>query len=380
MNIVKQLILKYMQKEKNAFDGFTNLYELSKTLRFELKPVGNTQKMLEENQVFEKDKTKQEKYTKIKPYFDRLHLEFVKESLQNPTLQFDNYLSALKEVKENKKDTDKKIKDARIKSLQDQEKKLRKEIVSLFDKKAKEYSEKYPNFKKKDIGMLFEEEIFGLLKEKYGNEKETQILDEDDQTASIFDDWKRFTGYFLKFHETRKNLYKDDGTSTAIATRAIDQNLRRFCDNLQIFEKIKNKKDFSEIEKDFNVLVANVFSLNYYNKCFLQDGIDKYNKVLGGETIEKTGEKKKGINELINEYRQKSGDKLPFLKPLDKQILSEKEKFIEGIENDQEFSVVLQEFYQKADEKINVLRTLIDDFIKNNNTYDLRVLPTFLWV
>ncbi len=37
------------------FKDFTNLYELSKTLRFELKPVGETQKMLKENQIFFKD-------------------------------------------------------------------------------------------------------------------------------------------------------------------------------------------------------------------------------------------------------------------------------------------------------------------------------------
>lgn len=362
-----------MQKEKNAFEGFTNLYELSKTLRFELKPVGNTQKMLDDNKVFEEDKIKQEKYTKIKPYFDRLHREFVKESLQNSSLQFDNYLIALKEMKESKKETDKKIKDARIKALQDQEKKLRKEIADLFDQKAKEYSDKYPYLKKKDIGIFFEEGIFGLLKEKYGNEKETEVF-ENNKKSTIFDDWKRFTGYFLKFHETRKNFYKDDGTSTAIATRIIDHNLRKFCDNLQIFEKIKNKIDFSEIEKNYHISISNVFSLNYYNKCFLQDGIDKYNKILGGETIEKSGVKIKGFNELINEHRQSSGDKLPLMKSLDKQILSEKEKFIDEIENEQEFFAVLQEFYKKADEKINTLKNLINDFVKNNDAYDLNAI------
>ena len=43
-------------KNKSIFDNFTNLYEVQKTLRFELKPVGNTQKMLDEADVFGKDK------------------------------------------------------------------------------------------------------------------------------------------------------------------------------------------------------------------------------------------------------------------------------------------------------------------------------------
>ena len=36
------------KKEFKSFGDFTNLYEVQKTLRFELKPVGNTPKMLEE--------------------------------------------------------------------------------------------------------------------------------------------------------------------------------------------------------------------------------------------------------------------------------------------------------------------------------------------
>jgi len=63
---------------KNSFAGFTNLYELSKTLRFELKPVGETEKLLSENQVFLTDKIRQNKYEEIKPFLDEFHLDFIK--------------------------------------------------------------------------------------------------------------------------------------------------------------------------------------------------------------------------------------------------------------------------------------------------------------
>ena len=36
------------------FSGFTNKYEVSKTLRFELKAIAETQRLLEENNVFKK--------------------------------------------------------------------------------------------------------------------------------------------------------------------------------------------------------------------------------------------------------------------------------------------------------------------------------------
>ena len=68
--------------KKNNFENFTNLYPLSKTLRFELKPVGRTEELLKLNKVFKTDKIIKEKYEATKPYFDRLHREFAKEALQ----------------------------------------------------------------------------------------------------------------------------------------------------------------------------------------------------------------------------------------------------------------------------------------------------------
>lgn len=65
------------------FSQFTNKYELSKTLRFELKPQLETQQLLEQNNVFGKDEIIQKKYVKTKIYFDKLHREFVADSLKD---------------------------------------------------------------------------------------------------------------------------------------------------------------------------------------------------------------------------------------------------------------------------------------------------------
>lgn len=67
----------------SPFSHFTNQYSLPKTLRFELKPIGETQRLLEENNVFEQDRVLRDKYIKTKPFFDKLHQTFVKESLEN---------------------------------------------------------------------------------------------------------------------------------------------------------------------------------------------------------------------------------------------------------------------------------------------------------
>jgi CRISPR-associated protein Cpf1 len=76
-------------------------------LRFELKPVGETQKLLNENKVFNKDKIVNESYNKIKPYLDKLHIKFIEESLKNLHMDFleveEKYLEWQKETDKNKK-------------------------------------------------------------------------------------------------------------------------------------------------------------------------------------------------------------------------------------------------------------------------------------
>lgn len=368
------------KKEFKTFSEFTNLYSLSKTLRFELKPVGNTQKMLEEAQVFKKDEIIQKKYEKTKPYFDRLHREFVDEALSGAVLTgLDEYFKILKIWQK-----DKKNKEAQ-KAYESKLQELRRAVVNKFDNKAEKWvNEIYTSvgLKNKNIEILFEEAIFDLLKTRYGEDPKSIIkVEENDKDGgsiikqiSIFDSWKGFTGYFKKLFETRRNFYKDDGTSTALATRIIDQNLKRFCDNLQVFENVKDKidkNDSEDVEKDFNVSLAEVFSLEFYNRCLLQNGIDFYNKILGGETME-NGKKKKGINELINKYRQDhKSEKLPFLKKLDKQILSEKANFLDEVKNEAELLEVLKKFHQTAEDKTTLLKKLFTDFVGKNEEYDL---------
>jgi len=190
------------------FSKFTNQYELSKTLRFELKAIAETQRLLEENNVFKKDEIIQNKYTKTKVYFDQLHQEFVADSLQN--LEFSD-LEKYEEILNNyKKDKNNKT---FKKELEAQEKRLRKEVVECFNATAKVWAEKYSTEKKKlkpNISFLSDEKVFELiLLEKYGknedgsytegtteifrkyDKKTGEILEEKE--ISIFEGWKGFT-------------------------------------------------------------------------------------------------------------------------------------------------------------------------------------------
>lgn len=346
--------------DQKVFEKFTNLYSLSKTLRFELKPIGNTQKMLDNADIFKKDKIRKEKYEQTKPFFDELHREFINECLKDKKIEnLERYFKKLEKLQKNKKD------DQTKKEFKDISKELREEINNYFKEN--------PLFE-----TIFSKEVFEELKKKYGEREDSFlkdesgnfILDDNNQKISIFDEWKNFTGYFDKFQETRKNLYKDDGTSTAVATRIIDQNLKRFCENLQLFNSIKDRINFKEVESNFSVNLDNVFLLNYYNSCMLQNGINKYNEILGGKTKE-NGEKLKGLNEVINKYRQDSKEKIDFFKLLDKQILSEKEDFFKSIEDDEDLLNYLKAFFISAEEKTGYLKKILDSFFNNPKQYDL---------
>ncbi len=88
----------------SVFDQFTNKYSLSKTLRFELKPVGKTQEMLKENNVFDIDRAIREKYIKTKPFFDRLHREFIQAGLEGFVFSdLREYEAALKKFMDDRK-------------------------------------------------------------------------------------------------------------------------------------------------------------------------------------------------------------------------------------------------------------------------------------
>lgn len=361
------IIIKLMN---NSFRKFTNMYSLQKTLRFELKPVGKTSEMLSEDKVIQIDEDRMKSYEKIKPFIDRLHRDFINEALES--LELSNLENLMDYYLNYKKDrSNKGAKDKYNKVLQD----TRNEVVKAFNKTGFEWSKnKFPNLniKKSDLNILFEEEIFQVMKSLYGSELESKLVNKaTGELVSIFDSWKGFKGYFDKFFKTRENFYKSDGTSSSIATRIVDQNLIRYIENLLIYRALDKKINFTEVEENFGINVSEIFTIENYNKCLLQAGIDNYNNIIGGVTL-KNGEKKKGINELVNKYRQDNkGEKLPFLRKLDKQIHSEKEKFIDEIENIDQLEEVLKEFLMSTGEKINKVKNLVNNLLDNPDQFDL---------
>ena len=73
-----------------AFENFTGLYPLSKTLRFELKPIGKTLEYIEKSELLERDSHRAEIYVKVKEIIDNYHKQFIEDSLRDFKLKYNN--------------------------------------------------------------------------------------------------------------------------------------------------------------------------------------------------------------------------------------------------------------------------------------------------
>lgn len=65
-----------------ALDQFTGLYPVSKTLHFELKPVGNTLEQIKKGELISQDEERAKDYKTMKKLLDLWHKHFIVESLQ----------------------------------------------------------------------------------------------------------------------------------------------------------------------------------------------------------------------------------------------------------------------------------------------------------
>lgn len=345
------------------FNAFTQQYPLSKTLRFELKPIGKTLEYIKAKNFLEKDATLAESYQKIKPILDDYHREFIELALKDTHLtQLSDFQTTYLALKSSKKD-DKLRKD--LKELQD---KLRKQIVKQFDK---------DDTTKALFKRLFAKKLFGSKKEK-GDLAKWVIQKEGRESPKIalIEQFIGFTTYFSGFYENRKNLYSHENKHTAIAYRLIHENLPRFVDNIHTLSHIKNK--YADLYQQFNYLdeqVSNSFDdfniddlseIDFYNHLLTQSGITAYNALLGGKTLD-NGKKLQGVNEIINLYNQKNKCKVAKLKPLHKQLLSDKQSlsFLPSrFEDDNEVCNAINDFYRGYYEDFTKIQALLNDIQK----------------
>lgn len=323
---------------------FTNLYQVSKTLRFELVPTKKTREILHEEskqqKLLEADKKRAKDFIITKEVIDRFHRKFI-DSVLDDIKKDSSIIKMLQRCStENGKDE------------------LRK-IIS-------EYFQKDPQYK-----VLFGKGLFIKENKKNGHpESPLYKYAKNKSEKSVLESFVNFTTFFKGYQENRKNMYVNKKQTTAIAYRIVNVNLPKFEENNICFSEIQKTDLMATLDKNELLkkllngkMYEEVFRLDYYVNVWKQTEIDKYNDIVGV------------INTDIKQYndtltaKKKSG--LPLLKKLYKQILGFKEEDKEnwrfrGFNSDEEMlkgiGVFCEEYKSKIEKRLRHLLESINDF------------------
>ena len=378
--------------EKCIWKEFTNQYGLSKTLRFELVPVGKTQENIKNSGLIEKDEKRAEEYKIMKKIIDEYHKYFIDSVLKNVGINKNdleklfNLYNEIKNLKKNK-NKEKKFENSQKKFLVE-----KKTIKTNLRKKVEEFKLN-ENFKFKD---LFGKKLIQKILPTWFDEN-FKIFENKNkkELKKLIEEFKNWTTYFNGFNENRKNIYKVD-IATSIIYRIVEDNMIKFFNNINNYNKLKEdyQNDFFEdkIYKELNEELKNkklneIFKIENFNNCLNQKGIDNFNTILGGKKLENENEKRKGLNEYINLFSQRKNDrKIRYLKmtELFKQILSDSEtsSFVyKKIENDKNLIKNLNSIYNNLNDKnkdkenLNIferIKNLFED-IKEKNLKEIYI-------
>lgn len=345
-----------------SFKDFTGLYPLSKTLRFELRPIGRTHEHICTSGILDEDEHRAESYLKVKKIIDEYHKSYIEEVLADFCLATENNgkKDSLEEYLEQYRlasgSRDKKLFDAIHDNLRTQ---IAKRLSSA-DKYKTLFSEK-----------LIKEDLIAFLQGREGAAEKIALVEE----------FRDFTTYFVGFHENRRNMYTDEAIATAIPYRLIHENLPKFVDNMRSFEQAVQTdiKDhltelYGNFEEYLNVnAIEEMFQIDYYNMVLTQSQIDVYNSILGGKVLD-DGTKIQGLNEYINLYNQQHKEaRLPKLKPLFKQILSDRSAISwlpEEFTTDNEVLSAIQECYLSLSEQV-IGDAMLKQLLESLADYDL---------
>lgn len=345
-------------------DQFIGIYPVSKTLRFQLKPIGRTEEWIQKGGIIEDDEQKALDYPTVKKLIDEYHKVCISKALNREAfgdkpIDWMPLYNALTNYHKTKSDKDKKV----LEKEQETARKLIGKALTAF----------------KHYGELTAATPKDLIK---------SVLPEF-QYDKALDSFNGFATYFQGFQENRKNIYSTEAISTGVPYRIVHDNFPKFLTDLEVYETIKSDcpEVIEQASKELQpylegVMLDGIFSLDFYNSLLTQEGIDFFNRVIGGVS-EEDKQKYRGINEFSNLYRQQHPDiankkKAVTMIPLFKQILSDREtlSFIpQDIKDDKMLIQTIEDFnthifsFERDGEKINIIAALVD-LIKQLITFE----------
>lgn len=344
-----------MENKNCNFDKFTKQYQVSKTVRFALTPIGRTEEHIIEKQYIEAAQRKDQAYKIVKPVIDKKLCVMIDDVLTHCEKQDWEKLNELTLQYQNDKTS--------VEALGEQQGKIRKNISKEF-----ENSIEYKNFFGKDSEKLFKTFLPQCLEEINASEADKEAVKE----------FQKFKTYFNNFLTVRKDIFNDDSKQNTIPYRIVNENFMIFAGNRKTFSNIVKlipdasaeiaKEGIERQEWEFYDVqnIDSCFEPDSFQQCMSQLGIQKYNFIVGL------------VNSYMNLYIQQHPEALEVkrsrlkLRMLHKQILSDRtnpswlpEQFAEGEEGEKQIYEAIQALEDDLNknhfqEKFDNLLQLID--------------------
>lgn len=311
-------VVQILKLEKMETIQLTNLYQVPKTLRFELVPEEKTREKFdawmhqtnddaepESENFFYKDMQVAEAYPIIKLVLDKIHEKFITISLSSKEAKEIDFSLYCEQYKKDKNE------------IADVEEKLRLDLWRLFSIAGKYYKEKIEGVVSKEIKNIKKPYDYLSCKEMikyikaYVNDYSQLCNIEPVKLEKYLDNFKGFTTYLQGYNENRANYYALEDKSTSIVSRIVSDNLPTFCNNviqfmdnkdvyLSLYTLLNERniitqiKDDNGVFKELTPIEEKIFNIGFYNYCLTQKEIEDYNKSIGE------------YNELINLYNQQN--------------------------------------------------------------------------
>lgn len=339
----------------NNMNSLTGVYPLSKTLAFKLIPVGNTDSNIRKSGILSADEELEQDFTQLKKLADDFHKDFIEDVLTDMKLILKNQgmLNSLEEyvmLYESDRKNNKELQD----DFEAVQQALRTQIAEAFLA-----DRRFEKMNKKELVTEF------LAGRAEGTDK------------VVVERFKNFTSYLQGYNTSRMQFYSDNGKTYTIPYRLINDNLPAFYFNIKQFEVVKEiigeetlQKIYNDFEPYLNVNhLDEMFTIENFNNVLTQTQIEVYNSILNGIKTEKS--QQPGINHYVHMYNQqlpKNKKKIPSLKKLKKQILSERVKLSwidEEFTTSKEMACAIKEFHTFYTQEVEkALRTLLLDIDK----------------
>lgn len=190
-------------------EQFIGQYSLSKTLRFELKPIGKTAEMIKANDFLEHDTQRADNYILAKQLLDDYYRYYIEETLKGKELDADLVEKAYSFYISG---------DA--KECETINKKLRKQVADFFKNKEE--------FCLKDYKDLLKVQEKGGTPSKlvvWINQNDGYDTKKKEEYINAVKKFEGFVTYFSGFQDNRENMFSADDKATAISNRTINENM-----------------------------------------------------------------------------------------------------------------------------------------------------------